>query len=591
MRVKTTSRRPRTGLLRELALAASATAACALLTGCFDANRPVAYPFEISGLEDQELSGELISMYGAGTLRLYRIVRPPAHGRVVVDQLNARVTYIPDPNFNGTDTFTYGAIGRSGISSPATVTIHILNVNDAPTLAAIPRLGNSAVELLTRQELRFNDIDGDDLNVTVSGVDPDIAQAAYDAATKSLVIEPRALGRTPIVVEVSDGKASARRVTEFEVRDVTRTTRLAGLEPGEAFVLENDSDRAVDFRFLHNQFGPFASDAEVVEHVRGMPLEYATEPFERVLWRFVRDNTFHGPPLSADKWHDDTWVVIDSTGWGYCGNVAAVYVRLARAAGYDARVWGLSGHVIPEIRIGDQWQVYDPDLAVYYYTHDGRIAGLADLVADPTLITDPARPVLDPVEQPFPYSSVVADIYASNDDNYHADPNFMIDAAAPRRLPLLPPGASFTYPGNWTPSPLVYSETQPTMNTFLQGNLSLPPGWNGHVPTPWLLADIRGEGTVRLGDQLYVIGSRELATALSRDQRHYDEVEIVDSTSAIELIMFMNAIRYEVEPENTIAITGKDVWAVKVRTAKLPASGQLKGASAKLLLRPRAINY
>jgi hypothetical protein len=578
-------------MLRELACAALAATTCALLTGCFDDDRPVAYPFEISGLEDQELSGQLISRLGAGTLRLYRIVRAPEHGRVVVDQLRARVTYIPDPDFNGTDTFTYGAIGRAGSSAAATVTVHILEVNDAPTLASIPKLRNSADELLTRHPLRFADIDGDAVSVTVSGADPKIAMASYDPESQSLVIEPRALGKTPIVVEVSDGKLSARRETVFAVTDVTQTTHIAGLGANEAFVLENTSDRPVDFRFSHNEFGPFTSDAEVVEHVRHMPLEYAEEPFERVLWRFIRDNTIHGPPMSADKWLDDTWVVIDSTGWGFCGNVAAVYVRLAREAGYEARVWGLSGHVVPEIRIGDQWQVFDPDLAVYYYTHDGRIAGLADLVADPTLITDPARPVLDVVEQPFPYSSVVADIYASGDDNYYADDNFMIEAPAPRQIPRLPPGASFTYPGNWTSSPTVYSETQPTMDTFLQGRLLLPPGWNGHVPTPWMVAAIRGEGTVRLGEQLYAIGSRELSAALGEDQRHYDEIEVVDSTSAVQVIMFMNAIRYESEPQNTIAITGKDVWAVKVRTTKLPRYGQLKGASAKTLLKARAINY
>ena len=45
------------------------------------------------------------------------------------------VTYTPDANFNGSDTFTYVASDGTATSSPATVTITVSAVNDTPVAA------------------------------------------------------------------------------------------------------------------------------------------------------------------------------------------------------------------------------------------------------------------------------------------------------------------------------------------------------------------------------------------------------------------------------------------------------------------------
>ena len=34
---------------------------------------------------------------------------------------------------------------------------------------------------------------------------------------------------------------------------------------------------------------------------------------------------------------------------------------------------GFVGHVVPEIYIDGRWQIYDPDLAVFYHNLDGTI--------------------------------------------------------------------------------------------------------------------------------------------------------------------------------------------------------------------------
>ncbi|MGE3600168.1 MAG: hypothetical protein AB7N70_31965 [Dehalococcoidia bacterium] len=91
---------------------------------------------------------------------------------------------------------------------------------------------------------------------------------------------------------------------------------------------------------------------------------------------------------------------------------------MARAAGYEARVWGLSGHVVPEILVDGRWQMFDPDLAVYYKDESGAVAGVEDIVSRPDLITQPQSPIFAGSNYVFPYSTTVRDIYATTADNF-----------------------------------------------------------------------------------------------------------------------------------------------------------------------------
>ncbi len=63
------------------------------------------------------------------------LVTPPAHGAVVLNP-NGSFVYAPNPNFNGTDIFTYRASDTLLTSAPATVTITVKPVNDAPIAVA-----------------------------------------------------------------------------------------------------------------------------------------------------------------------------------------------------------------------------------------------------------------------------------------------------------------------------------------------------------------------------------------------------------------------------------------------------------------------
>jgi hypothetical protein len=69
----------------------------------------------------------------------------PAGGSVVLN-LNGSFTYTPDPDFNGTDTFTYQANdGHGNLSGGATVTITVSPVNDDPGFTKGPDVTVSAL--------------------------------------------------------------------------------------------------------------------------------------------------------------------------------------------------------------------------------------------------------------------------------------------------------------------------------------------------------------------------------------------------------------------------------------------------------------
>ncbi len=60
----------------------------------------------------------------------FTIVEPPAHG--VLTGVGANLSYQPDPDFNGTDTFKFRANDGAQNSNTSTVTITITEVNDSP---------------------------------------------------------------------------------------------------------------------------------------------------------------------------------------------------------------------------------------------------------------------------------------------------------------------------------------------------------------------------------------------------------------------------------------------------------------------------
>jgi len=389
---------------------------------------------------------------------------------------------------------------------------------------------------------------------------------------QTIAITPVNRGSTQVHVTIRDAESSSDRSFEFSVGDVTKTrTIAANMAAGDAIALVNSSEEPVAFTLEHNDFPMFLSDQDVVEFVRAMAPDYADEPFERKLWRFIRDNVYHTVPLTADKWLYDPWVTVNSLGWGFCGHVSATYVRLARAAGFESRVWGLTGHVVPEIKIAGHWEVYDPDLAVYYFNGESVVAGIDDLTADPSLITSPLKPIFVDGSYTYPYSTDLANIYGTTSDNFAGDATFLAESPSQYQPLVLPAGARLVYPGKWSRTVTGVDDKVPyDVPYYLQAMLTTPAAWRGNLSLPWMIWEIRGTGRVRVLGNDYDVGSTELANLLQKPGTQIPSIEVVSSTTDLEFVVFINAMRYGLGDVNTIRLKGQDVWAIQVGTEILP---------------------
>lgn len=523
----------------------------------------------------------------------FKMKTQPAHGEVRLVGANT-LEYRPQPNFNGQDTFEISASDGHADAAPLLITAKVAAVNDPLVLGFIADETNSAETFTTRVTLPLEDVDGDLASVTASSDRTDIASVTYDPSAKQLVLTPVEYGLAHVTVTATDGTAPVSRSFDFSVQDVTKArtfTSAAQLVPTSAISVRNDSDRDVDFVLEHDGFPVFESIAKMVQFVRDMPAELPDEPFERKLWRFIRDSSNHYYPLMPLQFQEAPWGTINSTGFGFCADMATSYVAIARAAGYEARVWSLYNHVVPEIKVDGRWQLYDPDVAIYYFNRSGAVAGVEELAADPQLIRAPTRPIL-PVDL-YQYSEVVADFYATTANNAVATNILLPSVKDVAGRFHLPPGATLTYPGRWTEAvayevfgSLIDEADLPDWRSLAaaqgmdtpiplpfqrQAKMDLPEGWTGSLALPLWLWEIQGSGSVRIDGMDYAIGSAELTERLQR-RRPARELEIIQGSN-VSLIMQMNFVMFYMQESTAIELTGRDVWALTTTLVDMGAQG------------------
>ena len=113
-----------------------------------------------------------------------------SHGSVVIN-IDSTVTYTPDPDYNGSDTFTYVASDGNGGTDTATVFIDVLPINDPPEIVGLPDVIDMETNQCTSLYMKDyeSDIDSPDSTLiwTFEVSDPAISYT-YDDQTDSLTI-------------------------------------------------------------------------------------------------------------------------------------------------------------------------------------------------------------------------------------------------------------------------------------------------------------------------------------------------------------------------------------------------------------------
>lgn len=584
--------RPKFSLYRSANLLA--LFAAVLLSACGgggdDEAAPVAYASSLRGMEDQPIEATLRASHIDGKPLTYRIVRQPIHGQAIVDAGIGRVVYTPAPDYAGADTFWFVAeTARGTISAPVSVQIIVEPVNDPPTIEVAAQALNSAYSYRTSVPVTIADVDSTPISTEVTVLPADVVRVSLSDDRTAIEVEPLRRGSATITIQADDGERRVEASLTFHVTDVRREHLFTVARPeAEAITISNRGATETVFRLEHNNFPSFATLEEVAAFVSSMPAMYADETFASKLWRFVRDSVIHEYPLSQEQWIYDPLVTLNSLGWGLCSNVASLYARIARAAGHESRVWGLGGHVVPEIRVGDDWQMYDPDLGVFYYDRQGRIASVETLGNDPSIVSAPEAPIHSLASYPEPYNDFVRDIYATRDDNavetWYDGPDVPLQGTV-----VLPAGAALTYPGHWSGQPTGYDAGQSFPIThFRHAVIDLPAAFRGQFGMPWMLRAIEGQGRIRIEGREFAIESDELRDWLAAPRRIVRELEVIEATSALRLVFYVNAARFVMTPETRVAVTGLDVWALDVTTLELDPEFRVQPEAQAVTPKPRS---
>src|SRR5204863_334400 len=110
-------------------------------------------------------------------------------GGTAVLNANGTVTFTPNANFSGAASFSYTVSDGASTSSPATVTVNVVAVNDAPVItAASLTVAEGGTVLITAANVAVNDPDSSSFALTVSNVTHGRSHTTTDGVTWSNAI-------------------------------------------------------------------------------------------------------------------------------------------------------------------------------------------------------------------------------------------------------------------------------------------------------------------------------------------------------------------------------------------------------------------
>ncbi|MDW1576451.1 tandem-95 repeat protein [Vibrio sp. Vb2880] len=145
----------------------------------------------------------------------------PANGTVSVN-LDGSVTYTPNDNYHGTDSFTY-IVTSGGVSESTTVNVDVTPVNDAPVATNDTAITDEDTPVTVDVLPNDTDIDGDTLSIQSASV-PE-AQGKVEIVDGKLVFTPAENfhGDAEITYTVTDGALTDQATVNVTVNAVNDT--------------------------------------------------------------------------------------------------------------------------------------------------------------------------------------------------------------------------------------------------------------------------------------------------------------------------------------------------------------------------------
>lgn len=144
-------------------------------------------PGLVSTIEEQPVSRTVTATDLESDPLTFAIASPPTNGTVEISEAIGTFVYVPEPNFEGDDSFEITASDGMDVSAPATVRIFVEDVNDAPVtdLVELPVVANQTAEVM----LNAVDPEGDPVFYYVT-IPPVNGSVSLDALTGRLIYTP-----------------------------------------------------------------------------------------------------------------------------------------------------------------------------------------------------------------------------------------------------------------------------------------------------------------------------------------------------------------------------------------------------------------
>ncbi len=204
---------------------------------------PTADDVDVTTAEDTAVAVTLSGSDANGDALTYEVATQPAHG--TLSGTAPDLIYTPDADFNGTDGFTYTVSDGRFTSAPATVSITVTPVNDAPSISVTS--GSCVGDTGGSFGVAVADIDSAALVVSGASSNTALVRAtgitvSGSGPSRTVAISPvnGASGQSVVTVTVSDGSASA--TTTITVRVGTNASETITGGAGADLIVGGNGD-------------------------------------------------------------------------------------------------------------------------------------------------------------------------------------------------------------------------------------------------------------------------------------------------------------------------------------------------------------
>ncbi len=200
----------------------------------------------VQGNEDASEEDAIVGSVAIEALagQVFSLDNGPGNG-VVQFNPDGSFSFVPNPNFNGEDVFTFVAENELGEIEQGTVVITVLPVNDAPEAEDFD--GTVAEDGILSGAIAAQDIDNDVLNYSVTGLPASGEVLLFQNGNFTYTPDPDFSGVDSFVVTVTDaeGETALSTVTVTVNAEDDRPFILTAVDEVEQNLIEGDDEIVV----------------------------------------------------------------------------------------------------------------------------------------------------------------------------------------------------------------------------------------------------------------------------------------------------------------------------------------------------------